>query len=609
MFNQGMLWKELGTKMNKQPAMKKYFALFCMALTFIACNKVIISDNIPQTGGTRTVTLNACLPETRVDIDTDSGKVTWSSDDKIAVYNTAGDKFEFSVKSGAGTGNATFECTAFEGEIADIAIYPYKWAGETKGVITIPLYIERTDEKPAVMASMIEGGNGTELNPLYFNSLMAIVEFTLQDIPAYACAFKLWSKNGEALSGNYTVNEECTGVTAIENSSNNSQVIYFPYKSAYGNNASIKIFAAVPAYEYSDLAVRVLDGDEDVIEGTGKVIPAKNFTGIQANAYLKMPSLNVRNLVGDKRDKFVKVEGIKWAKGNLRVKKEDSYEDGWQAGFNIFENQYETVYTEFKTVSYTHTADYYDLFNWGGLGRTTRFGNSGFMTQNDAGTDGIGRLDISGKIFSRRSGTYEEIINSEVSGDERFAKWDVFAGYNGGAGNPNIFGDIAFWASKGQYRMPTNQEIVTLRAANKNTSANAEAGYYMLGDVQINGILLTSTPSWIESSLNTTARELTDADLESGLFLPKTGRRIKGATDMAVNFANAQGYYWSSTFGNGPTNTNNIDFSTSATTIGWRVANSCDYGYTTATNDKIPNGEVSGGLPIRPVFIPENERN
>ena len=64
MFNQGMLWKELGTKMNKQPAMKKYFALFCMALTFIACNKVIISDNIPQTGGTRTVTLNACLPET-----------------------------------------------------------------------------------------------------------------------------------------------------------------------------------------------------------------------------------------------------------------------------------------------------------------------------------------------------------------------------------------------------------------------------------------------------------------------------------------------------------------------------------------------------------------
>ena len=79
---------------------------------------------------------------------------------------------------------------------------------------------------------------------------------------------------------------------------------------------------------------------------------------------------------------------------------------------------------------------------------------------------------------------------------------------------------------------------------------------------------------------------------------------------MAVNFANAQGYYWSSTYGNGPTtNTNNIDFSTSATTIGWRVANSCDYGYTTATNDKIPNGEVSGGLPIRPVFIPENERN
>ncbi|MBP5521198.1 MAG: hypothetical protein J6X82_02115, partial [Bacteroidales bacterium] len=175
--------------------MKKYFLfIICTAIAAIACNKEPVIDTIPEGNDIHTVILNATLPATKIDVDlSNNGKVTWSNTDKIAVYNTNGDKFEFSIKSGAGSSNATFECSSFSGEIDDIAVYPYEWAGDIKGQITIPEYRERTDVIPAVMASKIESGSGTEVNPLYFNSLMAVIDFTLADIPAYACALKVWS--------------------------------------------------------------------------------------------------------------------------------------------------------------------------------------------------------------------------------------------------------------------------------------------------------------------------------------------------------------------------------------------------------------------------------
>lgn len=595
-------------KNNTIPAMKKYFAIICLAMAAIACSKESVTETHPEAEGVRTVTLTATLPSTKVNVDLENnGKVTWSSDDKIAVYNNDGKKFIFTIKAGAGTSNATFNCSTFSGTLNDIAVYPAEWAGDSPGDIVIPEYIERSDNIPAVMASTInsgDSGDDHEIAPLYFKSLMFIMEFTLKDLPAYACAFKLWSQSGAQLNGTYTINASRDALESVP-VRNSGQIIYFPYKTAYGSDATVKVYAAIPAYEYKDLRIRVLDGDEDVIEGTSKLIPARYFKGQSADAYITMEELNISSMVGDSRKDFIKVEGVKWAKGNLRVKQEESYEDGWQAGFNIFDNQYETVYAsqDQSSVNYTHSTTYYDVFNWGGLGRTTRYGNSGFITQTDAGNEGIERLDISGKIFSRREGTFDELQESILSGDAQFAYWNVFAGYDGGKGNPNIYGDVAYWASKGKYRMPTNNEIVTLRAAVDKQHANAEACYYMLGDVRIDGILLTSTPSWVESTLITTSRELTEADLESGLFLPKTGRREQGVTNCKVVFANAQGYYWSSTFGKGGSNSSGVDCSTSATIIGWRAANTCDYGYTFATNNNKPNGAVSGGLPIRPVLI------
>lgn len=582
--------------------------ILCAAVAAIACSKQFVSE--PETKGEGILTVSAGLPATRVAVD-NAGKVVWADGDAIAVYNTDGTKFTLTISSGVGTDYAKFS-GSFTGTLnTDLAVYPAEYADDAPGTVSIPRYVERKDNVPAVMASTLTV-SGTDVEAVCFHHLMAVVELSLKDVPAYACAVKIFSKEGAQLNGTYTINAALDGVTCPVGDSvtgTNDRVVYFPYKTAYGAAAITKVYVPVAPFEYKDLKIRVLDGDEDIIEGT-----AVNFkvsdTNLAAGDYLAMPELAVRTLVGTARDKFIKVEGVKWAKGNLRVKEESSYDAGWQAGFNIFEHQWQTAYGERDGITVTNylTSDvdrdskFFDLFNWGGLGRSCQFNNSGFITSTTA------KFDISGRVFTAREGSESDLNAAEITGDDRFAYWDVFSGYNSGVvdastgtGNPPIFGDVAFWASKGQYRMPTSAEIVKLRT--NSSAATGQAGYYNTpGGDKIFGVLLTSTPSWATPSMNTTAVELTDADLESGVFLPKAGRRASSNTHAKIRYFNNQGVYWSSTFGSLAT-----DHTTSATIVAWKLNfDGGLYGYTTNLNGD-EWGDVKAGNAIRPVYIPPTE--
>ena len=100
--------------------------------------------------------------------------------------------------------------------------------------------------------------------------------------------------------------------------------------------------------------------------------------------------------------------------------------------------------------------------------------------------------------------------------------------------------------------------------------------------------------------MNTTAVEFTDSDLESGLFLPKTGRRASSETHSKIRYFNNQRAYWSSTFGSLASG-----YETCATIVGWKKDFSGGiYGYTTAWNGN-NIGDVKAGNPIRPVYIGE----
>lgn len=588
---------------------KLVVSLCCVAMAAVACSEKP-EITLDPVSGTRTVTLTASLPQTKVDVNTTTGKVTWSDGDAIAVWNTEGNKFEFVIESGAGTDNATFKCTTFDGTLGTKAVYPYSWAGVAEGTVTIPEYIPWVDGYvPAVMASAVSEITAGEIAPLYFHNLMAIMEFTLQDVPAYACALKLWSRDGADLHGTWTVSADCTSLTGITTGGNTQQVIYFPYKTAYGADATLKICAAVPAYAYTDFKIRVLDGDESVIENTGKAVASSVTSRMGGNpdAYVVMPAFNVRSLVGNARDNYVKVEGVKWAKGNLRAWKSGNSGTGWQSGWNIYDHQWESQFsltrTDMTGSSLTGlTLDtsifkeesiysHWDYFSWGTIARASRVHNT-VLTSTTA------EFEISGKVFSGASGDISTF--SELTGDDRFVD-------GGFASNPSICGDLAFWASKGQYRMPTKLEIAKLYAKNYvgagSNYAHMQAGYYMdENNNKLMGILFTSCPSWETTTYNKTAIALTEADMESGVFLPKIGERTTNANPntydaKTINYFNGWGVYWSGTYGG-----LNSGFEDCARHINFTGANEMTYGYTSKLSNTI-TGQTKLGNAIRPVLV------
>ncbi len=540
--------------------MKKLITLSTCLLVLLACGKQALTEVpalAPETAGAagavRTLTLGAQLPESamgKVAVST-AGKVTWSAGDAFAIYDTDGNKIQMRLVSGAGGATGLFSAEIGEAtvDLSVPAVYPYDWAGEgeNKAKVIIPEYRKLTDGVPAVMAASLSETNGDIVLSAPFSHVMAVMEFTLQDIPAYACALKLWSRSGAQLNGTYVLNETLDGVTWPDPSerTNTQQTVWFPYKTAYGSDETVTIRVALPAYAYTDLAIRILDGDESVIENTGRTVPAA-WSQRAAGDYVAMPLINVRETVGTARDKFVKVNGVKWARGNLCFNQTDEVTTtGFQKYWSLYDEQWKynnydaATYNDgtsydgtAKDTRYTNTSNLFDHFNWGGLGRHARFNSAGnYLTPATA------EFSISGKVFTNST----DFVEAE--GDDRFAT----AGWNV---NMDIRGDVAFWASKGLWRLPSKAEIATLYVNAGNLSTKkvvTRMGHVVKNGYKVWGVLYVSAPRWISPSLDTSDSEFSEADLESGLFLPKCGRRANST--YVVIQQRVQGTYWCGNFG------------------------------------------------------------
>ena len=574
------------------------FLVICAATLAAACQKeqsgLIETDKTPAT----TLTFKASLPETKVAVNTTSGKVTWVSGDSFAFFNTDGTKFEATLSAGEGTSEGTFTCTSFTGTLDSSApaVYPFAYAGAA-GKVVIPHYTAWAEGVPAIMASDVSlSGENVIVD---FTHLMSILEITLQDVPAYARAVKFSSAEGQKLSGTYTVNATKDGVTL--DSGLSEQVIYFPYKTAYGAEATIKICAPIPSYTYTDLYVSVLDGDEDALEGTTKKVKSSS-SDLAVADYRYMPTLNVRSLVGTSRDKYVKVEGVKWAKGNLRAWKSGTTGTGWQSGWNVYGEQWETQSTQYNATSITtlDNANYkegdvfthWDYFSWGKIGSASRDG----MNTTQINCDNDESFEIVGKVFTGTQGDISKMI--ECDGDARFVYTDFETA-------PSICGDVAFWASKGQFRMPTKAEIQKLSTTGGASRAHSHYGYYQVSSgVKVYGILFRSSPSWdttISDSSSSSSVAFDASDIESGLFLPKIGERKKKEAEydsITISNYNSWGIYWSGSFGG------KVDYRRCAYHLYFVGACQAIYNSTTPVSSNY-FGRTLFGNAIRPVYIGE----
>ena len=208
----------------------------------------------------------------------------------------------------------------------------------------------------------------------------------------------------------------------------------------------------------------------------------------------------------------VNVAGIYWALGNLEYEK-DTTTEGFAAGWKIAPTQYHHFNIGKSGDIDRDSFDKSAHFNFGGI-------SDAFSWCYDSALHIAATTvsDISGKM-------YTDATCATATTNYADAK----------------FGDIAFWASKGKYRMPTDAEYDKLYkdacyiAATYTEGANTISGkyFYNPGVGEIAGE-------------KEGTKTLTDDDLTTGLFLPYSGRGYNN-NNLKIYKVNTQCVYRTST--------------------------------------------------------------
>ena len=569
---------------------KTLFAIATFAVLAMSC----VKEQQPSTPADSAVvtSLRVSVADTKVSVNEATGACTWQEGDQIAVWyddpnseeTKDGQKVVFTYKGLLDDGTAEFTTaeTIQEGYVATKVAHPVGSINSTGGFSHVRDYVYDASRIPIYVRTetVVTNPDGSLSAQLDHNA--TIMQFELRDIPAYAAGFVV----------------KTSGDIKIKTS--------FPYKTGYSEN--IVLNTAVPHSRQVE-SFYLIDGDGDVIEGTVKTFKYKPTT--VKGEFIKMGLVDFQK--ANLRKDYVKVCGIKWAKGNLVFDRNSTWitpNEDYQSGWGIYDAQWKYLNYDSSlggSGKYTNSADYYDHFNYAGIGRRSRFA-SVIITSTSA------KFDISGKIFSGYDPSSVTTLQgmNEVSGEDCFksAAYNVNVTLDDGK---EICGDIAFWATKGKYKMPTAGQLQVIGHPT-NSVASYQFGYYMSGNVKINGVLFTTPIGDVVR--NTNSIEFTDADLECGLFLPLAGRRgprykvgnnyvaDDGYNSESIINGGTQGLYRSSTFGS---LANNSHENSTVLVIG---TNELKYGYTNGSVLKDANGAYvdntmsnRAGGSIRPVLV------
>lgn len=499
---------------------RNIFMMAAIALLAMACTKEQQPVSESQNNSEK-VFLYASVEKTKAVVNHDEtgaqkGTVTFEAGDKMSVWfqtgtETTGEGEEMTETPVGKVVEFTYESEDAAGLkfSADASLIPEEFtlvkaaypAGSlnSKGVFSLirdytydpdsmPIYV-RADE-------VVKNENGTLSADLAHNA--SVFKFTLGDIPAYAAGFVLESQKYARDAENEPIQESTAGDPI-------KITTKFPYKTGYSEDITLYSVAAHSSYL---TRVYLIDGDGDEIEGSERKFK-QSWNDVSKNDFIIMPRIDFNK--EELRKDFVKVCGVKWAKGNLQYK-DGAGQDGFQTGWRIAPDQWHN----FKYVDasadvptrydYTNANEEFEHFNLGGLGRYAKYYTANMKPATP--------MEISGKVYSKIDGSVE------LSGDDRF-------GYN--PDKASYWGDIAFWASKGKYRMPTNAEM-----KNIHNVSDKLLGCYVTPDGKKVWGTLFRTPNPKRSTNSMPEMQFTDADLESGLFLPNAGRRANSGSGSVI---------------------------------------------------------------------------
>ena len=436
-----------------------------------------------------------------------TGEARWLAGDAISVVCTDGSAVEFALDGTGDTRRAFFKGTIPDGrEMGSYALYPTTTALSGSNLqVTLPAEIEpaATGSCSAMIAPI------TDSYEITFQHLFSYM--TIQFSNVSPSTEKIELKADKSLSGSFSVplDEALNNGIAARDGSNTLTVV-LPEKK----ESTISVSFALPVGEYNSLTATAYDAEGENL-GEVECLAATTHAELADLRALNisMPDYSPQKPI----EGTVLVAGIYWATGNLQHI-EGQTDEGFQTGWRIAPNQWEYVNCEnaaddpqkevvFQPTDYSQC----DHFNWGGIANPF---------DEDAASSLVVEVgtDISGKMYTSQDGSTPTTDFDEAR-----------------------YGDLAFWASKGQWRMPTKAEFEQLKA-----KASVQFGSYRLENGKIIvGVLFTDPEPDQQPTVNNTIVELTDDDIAKGLFLPRAGRRYN-VQPFNVNKQGQQGVYWGS---------------------------------------------------------------
>lgn len=200
--------------------------------------------------------------------------------------------------------------------------------------------------------------------------------------------------------------------------------------------------------------------------------------------------------------KYVEVAGVKWATGNLQ------YDKGvWKIAANQWDyfNPVSGVRREGSRSKTPQAADQVDHFNMGVVGANA--------LAIDETCGGTANTSFEGKLFT------DAKMQNATTDFEKAA-----------------FGDLAFWATKGKYRLPSRKESIALL-----NDASWQYGYVETNGMKIYGFLATNPANGVPERNLRSAKPLTEEDIAKGVFFPSAGSRYEKGELRNVGYG---AYYW-----------------------------------------------------------------
>ena len=459
----------------------KYIS-YCLPVLALAvgCTKADgISEFQPATNKSGNVTLLASIEnaDSRAQVVA-TGEARWLRNDAIAVVCDDGSVEKFNLDGTGDTRRALFTGVVEGKSVGEYALYP---ANATYSNGTLTATLPETTPIAATGSCSVMAGVINEKNEVEFKQLTAYVALQLSKVSDKAKTIVISSD--KSLSGEFSINLPGafeTGIMAIDG--DNTITIDLGGSTPSTVNAFFPIpvgdYSYLKATAYSEAGISL----GEVSLSSGNMSASR---GLLLSYNLEMPGASKPAVIPG----TVNVAGIYWAVGNLEYQKDGATSNGFAEGWCIAPNQAHYFDASVGTTRSYENYDKRDVFNLGGIADP-------FDCEATSAMNAAVGTNISGLMYTDQACT-------AVTTDFAAAK----------------YGDIAHWASRGQYRMPSYEDISKLV-----TLASSSLATYTLDGVAIAGVYFVDPEVGSEPVHSTETMILTDADLQVGLFLPYNGR-------------------------------------------------------------------------------------